>query len=306
MGIMRTTPYAAGILFVAVLFVSGIPLPKQEVSMLDIGQGDSLLFQRGYVQILVDGGPGADVTRRLAEQMPFFDRKIELMVATHFDRDHIEGLTHVLNQYDVGMVLMPKYAISSTDLKRQFLQMLEEKNIPYRFAWYGQRITTAGFSFRVMSPIPGTEWERISKSHTNNASIVMRADVVPSAASTKPLSFLLTGDAEAAVEKQLLASLAPEALNVDILKVGHHGSKTSTSQAFVNTTSPSAALISVGGDNSYGHPTDLVLDRLAGIPLFRTDIDGTVSFTHNKDSWVVSCRGKTDLRFWQELCIKNK
>src|SRR3990167_4224656 len=98
------------------------------------------------------------------------------------------------------MVLMPRHTASSTDLKQQFLGMLEEKNIPYRFGWYGQRITMKGLSFRIMSPIPGAEWERISRTKTNNASIVMRADMLPEAPGARPLSFLLTGDAEEPVE----------------------------------------------------------------------------------------------------------
>ena len=295
-----------GTLLAAVLFVSAIPLPRPAMSMLDVGQGDSLFFQHGPTQVLIDGGPGADVLTRLGEEMPWHDRNIELVVATHFDKDHIEGLTHVLNSYQVGMVLMPRHTAASTDLKQQFLRLLEEKHIPYRFGWYGQRITMKGLSLRVMSPIPGTEWERISRTKTNNASIIMRADMLPEASDARPLSVLLTGDAEEPVERQMLASLVPEAFDVDVLKVGHHGSKTSTSQAFVNAASPVSALVSVGADNSYGHPTELVLGRLKGVPVFRTDLDGTVSFTYDKDSWLVSCSGKTDLRFWQELCIKNK
>lgn len=298
--------FISGALLAAVLFLSAIPLPRPTMNMLDVGQGDSLFFQNGPVQVLVDGGPGAQVLTRLGEEMPWHDRTIELVVATHFDRDHIEGLTHVLNSYQVGMVLLPRYAATSTDLKQQFLRMLEEKHIPYRFAWYGQRITMRGLSLRIMSPIPGTQWERISRTKTNNASIVMRADMLPEASNARPLSFLLTGDAEEAVERQMLASLVSEAFDVDVLKAGHHGSKTSTSQAFVNAASPVAALVSAGADNSYGHPTELVLGRLKEIPIFRTDLDGTVSFAYNRDSWMVSCGGKTDLRFWQELCIKNK
>ncbi len=306
MGVRRTIVYAIGAMLAAVLFLSGVPMPYQRISMLDVEQGDSLLFQRGHVQILVDGGPGSHVLSRLSEEMPFFDRTIELMVATHFDRDHIEGLTHVLNQYRVAMVLIPRDSISSSDLKQQFLRLLEEKNIPYRFAWYGQRITTRGFSLRVLSPIPGAQWERISRSKSNNASIVIRLDAVPDVPGARPLSFLLTGDAEAAVENQLLASVEAQALDTDVLKVGHHGSKTSTGAAFVQAASPLAALVSVGEGNSYGHPTETVLERLRGMPVLRTDMDGTVRFTYTGASWSISCGGKTDLRFWQELCMKNE
>lgn len=291
------------LLFVLVL-LSMVSLPAfPSMHMLDVGQGDSILFQEKSVQVLVDGGPGSEVLTRLAEEMPAFDRTIEVVVATHFDRDHLEGLSHVLSTYNVGMVLMPQHSVSTTDIKKQFIDILTEKNIPYRFAWYGQSIRVGSVMLRVLSPIPGEEWARLSKSKTNNASIIMRVDVMLKG--TRPVSILLTGDAESGIEKQLVSAVVPEALDVDILKVGHHGSKTSTSDAFFSATSPSASFISVGATNTYGHPTEEVLSRLVNTQIFRTDTQGTVSLFSVDDSWRISCQGKTHLLFMQELCIKK-
>lgn len=289
---------------IGVLALGMVPLPAlPSLHMLDIGQGDSILFQEKNIQILVDGGPGASVLTRLAEEMPWFDRTIEVVVATHFDRDHLEGLTHVLHTYNVGMVLMPNYTASSTNIKEQFLNVLEEKKIPYRFAWYGQSIRAGALELRVMSPIPGASWERLSKSKSNNASIVIRADISPKG--KKPISVLLTGDAESGIEKQLLAAVPAHAFDVDILKVGHHGSKTSTTDKFFLAASPSASLISVGATNTYGHPTSEVLERLKNTRIFRTDQQGTISLFSDTRRWMVSCSGKTHLLFMQELCIKK-
>lgn len=292
------------ILLTVFLGLSMVSLPMfPAMQMLDIGQGDSLLFQERNMQVLIDGGPGSAVLTRLAEEMPWFDRTIEVVVATHYDRDHLEGLLHVLSTYDVGMVIMPEYSATTTNVKKEFIDLLTEKNIPYRFAWYGQSIRAGSLLLRVLSPIPGDEWVRLSKSKSNNASVIMRADITPT--KEAPMSFLLTGDAEVGIEKQLLASISPLALDVDVLKVGHHGSKTSTSADFLSAASPFASLISVGATNTYGHPTQEVLKRLEYTQIFRTDQKGTVSFFFDRDSWRVSCHGKTNLLFSQELCIKK-
>lgn len=286
-----------GGVLIGILTLSLVPMPRRQISMLDIGQGDSLLFQDGTLQVLVDGGPGASVVQRLAEEMPWFDRKIEIVVATHYDRDHSEGLTHVLDRYQVAMVLLPWY-VPTTDVGRQFLQQIIDKKIPYRFGWYGQSLTVGDMHFRVMSPIPGSEWERLSRSKSNNASVVMRVDV-------DDLSLLLMGDAEKGIEAQMIKSISAQAFDVDILKVGHHGSKTSTIQELVNVASPVVSLVSVGADNSYGHPTAEVLGRLAHTHIFRTDTHGTISFFFDRNSWRVKCRSKIDLLFAQQLCMKK-
>jgi competence protein ComEC len=295
------------LLLLVVLGLGMVPLPAfPSMETLDVGQGDSLLFQEKATQLLVDGGPGSDVLTRLAEEMPWFDRKIEVVVATHFDKDHLEGLTHVLSTYDVGMVLMPDYIASTTGIKKQFIDILDEKDIPYRFAWYGQSISVGSLQFRVMSPIPGEEWTKLSKSKSNNASIIMRADVAPRGKEAKkPMSFLLTADAESGIEKQLLASVPSSALDVDVLKVGHHGSKTSTTPAFLSAASPVASIVSVGAKNTYGHPTPEVLSRLQGTDIFRTDQLGTIRFFFDGDMWRTSCGNKTDLLFSQHLCTKK-
>lgn len=302
---MKLVRIAIVLFFVVLLglFDSVTPAARS-ISMLDVGQGDSLLFQDGAVQVLVDGGPGAEVLTRLGEEMPWFDRKVDVVIATHFDRDHLEGLSHVLHRYEVGMVLMPHYTATSTSLKEQFLRLVEEKNIPYRFAWYGQQISAGDMTFRVISPIPGNNWERLSKNKSNNASIIMRMDYIPKGGA-ESVSMLLTGDAESGIERQLLSSVPLSAFNVDILKVGHHGSKTSTTQELVDAATPASSFVSVGEGNSYGHPTDEVLARLTKSQVFRTDTMGTVVFRLDGNSWKAICHRKTDLPFLQQLCIKK-
>lgn len=293
--------YALGIAsaacFTSILLLTIVPMPRQSMSMLDVGQGDAILLQDGTTQVLIDGGPGADVLTRLAEQMPWLDKKIEVIIATHPHRDHIEGLLHVLERYDVGMVLLPQYSYES-DIERQFFRSIIAHHIPYRFAWYGQSIQAGAMNLRVMSPIPGNEWAKLARNNPNNASVVMHADIFTTSA-------LLMGDAEQGIEKQLLASIPSEAFNVAILKVGHHGSKTSTSAELLRAASPSISLISVGADNTYGHPAQEVVDRLGTTHVLRTDQQGTVSLLFNGTSWRIACGNKTDLLFSQHICTKK-
>ncbi len=296
------TYFGSGICLAAILVLQLIPLPRQQIAMLDIGQGDSVLFQDGTMQVLVDGGPGAAVLEQLTEAMSWFDRTIEVIVATHYDKDHIEGITHILDRYDVGMIILPHY-YSTTNLSKSFIEKIIEKKIPYRFGWYGQSLAVGDMYFRVMSPIPGQEWERLSKNKSNNASVVMRADILP--LGVRPLSVILTGDAEEGIERQLLERIPSEAFTSDILKVGHHGSKYSTTVQFVDAISPAISLISVGAHNTYGHPTQETLGRLLGTSIFRTDHDGTISFTLTSSGWRISCGNKTDLPFTQHLCINR-
>lgn len=297
MGITGRIYLGSGILLAAILAIQLIPSPRQQIAMLDVGQGDSILFQDGTTQVLVDGGPGAAVLERLTEEMPWFDRNIEVIVATHPHRDHIEGLLHVLDRYKVGMIIIPQYWYES-DIERQLLASIIRHQIPYRFAWYGQSIHAGAMNFRMMYPIPGDNWMRFARNNPNNASIVMRLDMLST-------SMLLMGDAEAPVERQLLDSIPSEAFHVAILKVGHHGSKTSTTPELLRAASPSVSLISVGADNTYGHPARDVIDRLASTHIFRTDTQGTISLVFNGGSWRISCGNKTDLPFTQHLCINR-
>lgn len=252
---------------------------EDKVVFLDVGQGDAILLQSGARQVLVDGGPGMDVLRRLGEEMPWFDRRIEVVVLTHPQSDHMEGLLHVLERYDVGMVLLPK-AISSTQMQKVWLDRIIDKGIPYRFAWSGQEISFDNLKLSIINPFDVLEAEAATRASVNNASVVMRVDY-------NEMSFLLTGDIERRVEKIVMERVDKEVLNVDVLKVGHHGSKSSSRKELIDVVAPQMAVISVGGDNKYGHPHKDVLDRLADVLIMRTDQSGSVRFKWVDGEWLV-------------------
>ncbi len=277
------------LLLIGVFLVIAQPfvIPTDKVVFLDIGQGDSILFQKGTQQVLVDGGADTTVLSRLAEEMPWFDNKIEVVVATHPDKDHMGGIYGVLKRYDVGLVLLSA-APGTSQLQESWLNHLErdlaDQKIAVRFGWAGQHLLLDGLKFSMLAPWP----DLIAGLHgeTNDGSIVMRADF-------DDLSVLLTGDAEGPEEHGMMARDTKGELHVDVLKVGHHGSKSSTSASFLQAVKPKLAAISVGAHNSYGHPTQQTLGRLQGITTLRTDQLGSIRLTHLNHEWLLSCSLKS-------------
>ncbi len=283
----------AGVLLAGILLV---PRPVDKLVFLDVGQGDSILFQDSTAQILVDGGAGMKVVERLGEEMPWFDKTIEVVVSTHPDRDHLEGLLHVLERYEVQLVLLPEISHDSQLYKEWLTRLQHSKDqgeTEYRFASQGQKLEAGDLVIEILGP-SAEVINATRPGKTNNASVITRADF-------HQLSFLLTGDAEAGIESALVRKYDPlppqtadspfirgrKLLNVDVLKAGHHGSKTSTSQVLLDAVSPSAVVISVGADNSYGHPHPIVLSRLANYQTWRTDQHGSVKFIRTDDQWLL-------------------
>lgn len=241
------------------------------VSFLDVGQGDAIFIEApGGAQILIDGGPSDAILEKLGRRMPFWDRSIDLVVATHPHSDHITGLIGVMNRYRVGAVIDSGESYTTPEFLA-WSALLEEKHVPVYHAMAGQKISFGKgkkIQFTILYPREGD-----SRDHKN----VHDANVV-SLLSYGSTTFLFMGDAERPTERALLEN-NKDILNADVLKVGHHGSKTSSGEAFLFAVSPRVAVIEVGRKNRYGHPTKEVLNRLEkiGIPVFRTDSDGDVT-----------------------------
>jgi competence protein ComEC len=241
-----------------------------ELMVFDIGQGDAIFITASNGnQVLVDGGPTDAVLGKLGGAMPFWDRSIDVVVLTHPHADHLAGLIAVLRRYDVGMVL-ESGADYSTPEYREWRALLEQKRVPVITAHSGQVLRLAPQTeLDVLAPIKS--FAGMSPKNVHDAMVVMRLVHASSSA-------LLTGDAEKSLEYDLLFSGVP--LASDILKAGHHGSKTSTSEDFVRAVAPRYAVISVGRKNRYGHPYQQTLDTLEKlhISVLRTDQDGDVRF----------------------------
>lgn len=236
-------------------------------TMLDVGQGDALFIESpNGTQVLIDGGPPRKILSQLSRVMSPFDRNIDAIIITNPDEDHIGGLSDVLKTYKVGAVFE-----SGTWSDSKTYQNLEEefknKKIPNILAKKGMRLDLGGgVVIDILFPDRDvTNWE------TNVGSVVAKL-------SYGNTSFMLTGDATMSTEKIILGEFSPTQLHSNILKVGHHGSRGSTSSEFLKAVSPSDAIISVGKDNKYGHPTQEVLTLLSqiGAKVFRTDLLGTI------------------------------
>jgi len=258
------------------------PDDKLHVSFLDVGQGDAILIQTPNGQnILIDGGPDPQkINLELSKKLPFWDRTIDLVVCTQPQADHVTGLVEVLQRYKVKQVLDPGIPYE-TSIYQEWLRLIEHKGIEHNVARAGQEIDLGnGINLEVLNP-PESLFEGTSHDVDNNG-VVLRL-------SWGQLSFLFTADIREEVEFELIGQRAN--LKSTVLKVAHHGSKTSTTSQLLAAVAPEVAVISVGADNSFGHPSpevvERLIDRLGEDNVYRTDEDGTIELiTDGKRLWV--------------------
>lgn len=247
------------------------------VAFLDVGQGDSIYIETpDGVQVLIDGGPDRKVLTELAKVMPLFDRSLDVIIATHSDKDHIGGLLDVLSRYTVLNIVRTenKNDTSVTDI---FLALAEVEEGKLHIARAGQQLELgASTTLAILSPLGDPrEWE------SNASSIVAQLQYGETA-------FMLTGDAPVGIEDYLVDSYG-SLLVSDVLKLGHHGSKTSSGEKFLEMVLPAYGIVSAGKDNRYGHPHLEVLERVAaaGVEVLNTATAGTLIFkSDGKSVWV--------------------
>lgn len=239
-----------------------------EVSFLDIGQGDAILIEgRTGNQILIDAGPGKNVLRKLAHALPLFDRSLDVLIETHPDKDHIGGFPFILDRYHAGLFLSPGVSSDNT-FDDEIEYVLEKKGIRHLEARSGTVFDLEDGSYlEILFPdrdVGGFE--------TNTASVIARLVYGNTC-------FLFTGDAPQEIENYLIG-IYGDSLACDVLKVGHHGSRTSTGPFLLSAVSPTYAVVSAGKDNSYGHPHAEVVKRLtsAGANVLSTAEEGTITF----------------------------
>ncbi len=271
--------FAARIAFASTVFLSTSLLDVVSldacrcltVFFLDVGQGDAALLRTPAGRwIEIDGGPRTplgDAGQRIV--IPFLRRaraSLAVVVATHGDADHLGGLPAVIGAFPPRLVLEPGEPLGRP-LYLEFLAAVEASGARYRAARAGDRIELDGVTLDVLSP--DSAWLALPL-EVNEHGVVLRV-------SYGAERLLFQADAGLPVEAQLAGRVG----RVEVLKVGHHGSRSATSDAWLDELQPHAAVISVGRRNNYGHPAPEVVERLAqhGIRVFRTDRDGTITFT---------------------------
>ena len=254
------------------------------VHVLDVGQGDAILVvtPQGR-QALIDGGPDPRVALvELGRRLPPGDRSLDLVLVTHLDSDHAGGLIGVLDRYDADIVMRGSIS-SESALFHQWESALDQREHRVVQVQAGHRIQLdSGVVMEVLHPSAGKIPSRIDR-NANNLSVVARVTY-------GEVSFLLTGDVEQDVEQYLVDTLGA-GLRSHVLKVAHHGSRSSTSASFLRTVSPESAVISAGSENRYGHPHTDVIARLGTMigdhSVFITARDGTVEYvTDGAALWV--------------------
>jgi competence protein ComEC len=259
-----------------------LPDNRLHVTLLDVGQGDAIFIQTpSGKQVLVDGGPSETVLlSELGRQMPFWDRTLDVVVLSHPDSDHITGLVPVLERYRVDTVIFREVE-HGTEIYEYWQQLTQSEGATVYQGEAGLRITLdQGLEMVVLHP--GAEPVSGADTDVNNNSVVLRLIY-------GQVSVLLTGDIEAVVEHQLVAAGA--SLESTVLKAAHHGSCSSTTQEFLEAVDPEVVVISVGADNDFGHPCADVMERLEGLPVYRTDEQGVVEIVADgAQMWVETKR----------------
>lgn len=245
--------------------------PITEVSVLDVGQGDAIFIEApNGVQMLIDGGPDDSVLVGLGQVMGFWDRSIDFLLETHPDKDHIAGFLPILEQYEVGAVIESGYDHSDSSYYRRKEALIQEYGVTKNQVRQGDIVwldRDEQVFFEVLYPFSDAVL-----SNSNDSSIVGRLV-------HGQTCIMFPGDASDDIEAQTVYENPAEKLDCQVLKVGHHGSKTSTAQGFLNAVNPEVAVISAGRDNRYGHPHQVVTDRLtaSAIDWFSTQDFGTIT-----------------------------
>jgi len=260
--------FAVSLLLLGLAFWQG-KNDSLEVIFFDVGQGDSILIKTpSHHNILIDGGPDAMALAKIGRTLPFYDQTIDLMVLTHAHSDHVAGLVEVLKRYEVEQVLYTGVDDAAADFKA-WEKYIDKNGIEMTIAQAGQIFQFGEVNLEVLYPLVDISHQKFED--LNDSSIVARVVYQDNA-------ILLTGDAPVSVEEEILASGAE--IGSDILKVGHHGSKYSSSREFLEAVDSEYAVIQSGKGNKFGHPHLLTLRKLEsmGAEILRNDELGDIKF----------------------------
>lgn len=253
--------------------------PITSISFLDVGQGDAIFIEApNKVQVLVDAGPNTSVIGALADVLPFWDRVIDMIIPTHADKDHIGGFPAVFERFTVQQVYDTQNT-ATTSIYEEFARLRDVEGAEIFEASSADTIVLdedAGVYLRIL--FPGKDLQELDRNDTSTVIQLIHGEV----------EVMLTGDASTMVEEYLVY-LYEDSLRSEILKAGHHGSHTSTSELFLETVNPELVIISAGAGNSYGHPHEDVVDRISsfGAGMLETSKMGTITLeTDGQYIWV--------------------
>lgn len=289
LGRLKPRALAYGAIIGALLLVAALwqwPDNNLHLVFCDVGQGDAILVFSGSTQLLMDGGPGEQVLGCLSRHMPFWDRTIEMVILTHPQADHLNGLISVLKRYSLRYFVSGS-TVNTTGGYKELASLVAEKQsrgeLVAQNVFTGTQISLGPIKGRIIWP--KRDWVKENTTETatpqlNDYSLVLEIR-------RGNFRALLPGDADSHVDQEIIAigGLSP----VTVLKYPHHGSRTGATKEFLEAVSPKLAIISVGRRNSYGHPASETLELLKslGIRYRRTDIDGDIEVVSDGRGWWV-------------------
>ena len=272
--------YLLSIFLTAAYRLTSVAQKQLELIICDVGQGDAILIQSGATQVLIDGGPDTAVMHCLGKHMMRFDRVIELVVVTHLDSDHIAGLIPVLSTYQVNKLMIGDENKETDDFndleqlvqakKRLGMGLIKPVHRTEIVLGKARKIQVINiFSENILQDSERIELKRTATINDRSIALLLVCDQAKA---------VLMADIEERVEQAMVSLSLLE--DVNLLKVGHHGSKSSTSEALVRVTRPEISAISVGKINHFGHPSPQVISRLLeyGSTVLRTDQEGDLVF----------------------------
>jgi len=242
------------------------------IHFIDVGQGDSAVISTPDGNMLIDAGTGNSIStlRAYLKTHGFLD--FEYVIFTHPHEDHIGGAAMIINEFNVKNIIIPD-CVQTTKVYENMITAIENNETTVYKSVVGDAYNIGNMKFKILAPI-NEEYDNI-----NNYSVVLRIDYGKN-------SIIMTGDAEELSENEMLQKFSADELKCDILKIGHHGSNTSTSDAFLAATNPTYAIISCGEGNKYGHPDREIIEKLtiAGITFYRTDMEQNIVFICNGET----------------------
>jgi competence protein ComEC len=239
-----------------------------KLCFFDVGQGDMEMIQTpGNKRIIIDGGPNESAISKIDKVVPFYDRKIDAIILTHPHADHLVGLISLLKNYEVKSLYFTGVTHNTSEYL-EFLKLVKEKNIEVHVVKSGDYIELDN-NIRLSFLFPMKDISDEKTDNLNDTSIVARLTWGEESA-------LFMGDLESDGQDELLES--GKYVNSDLIKIAHHGSNDSANQKFIDAVSPEIALISVGRDNKFGHPSQILLNLLNNVKIYRTDQDGDMEF----------------------------
>lgn len=251
-------------------------LPEQQlsVSFLDVGQGDAILIRTPLNQkILIDAGPDANILPAISPELGFFEKKIQLAIITHPDADHIAGFTEILRRYEVETILLTGVQ-HNTQWYRDILEQIAEQDIPTILAHADTDLAFGDVFVDVFYPHDYLLTEL--PADANAASVSTRISYGDTAV-------MLTGDLDVHAEEKVLAT--DQELSAQVFKLGHHGSRTASSEEFIAAINPEIVIVSAGEDNKFGHPHAEVMERVKNKQVLETAKEGSIRLVSDGREW---------------------